>query len=87
MEASAAAAAAAGGLVVAEVSCSDTRGLEPVAAAVAAVAVPEAPPTYGISASVTYIAGLRAMATALVDALEGRQLGENEGREDEEGAA
>ena len=58
------------------------RGLEPVAATEAAaeaaivVAVAEAPPTYGILASVTYVAGLRAMAAALVDALEGRQSGE-----------
>ena len=57
-----------------------------MAAAEVAVVVTEAPPTYGISASVTYIAGLRAMAAALVEALEGSQSGENEGREEEEGA-
>ena len=62
---------------------SDKQGLEPVAAteaaaeaAVVVLAVVEAPPTYGIAASVTYVAGLRAMAAALVDALEGRQSGE-----------
>ena len=60
------------------------------AAAEAAVVVAveaEAPPTYGISASVTYVAGLWAMAAALVDAIEDRQSGENEGREEEQEAA
>ena len=52
-------------------------------AAVVVAVEAEAPPTYGISASVTYIVGLRAMAAALVGALEGRQSGENEGREEE----
>ena len=52
----------------------------------AAVVVTEAPPTYGVSASVTYIAG-RAMAATLIDALESRQSGENEGREEEQEAA
>ena len=51
LKASAAASAVAATgriVVVAEVSCSDTRGLEPVAEAAEAVA--EAPPTCGISA-------------------------------------